>query len=147
MFVVREIGEQAEAGSNWGSWLIRLVGCVILGCIHLWLVQLQYAFWTSWSLKFRNRTFLISWLGFLPGFWRTTLAAFQAPHYMKPQRERSNGVGRGRLVGWPFIPLEKYVLHYTYMVTKGFISQPSWFYAMECKVVIRNLAGINKNFK
>ena len=45
--------------SSWGS--------VILGCIDIWLVPLQYSSWTSWSLKFRNRTFLISWRGFLQG--------------------------------------------------------------------------------
>ena len=58
MFVVCH----AEAGSIF-PW-----GCVILGCIDVWLVQLQN------SLKFRNRSYLISWRGFLQGF--VVLASF-----------------------------------------------------------------------
>ena len=40
-------------------------GCLILGCID---VRFQYSFLTSWSLKFRKRTFLIFWRGFMQGF-------------------------------------------------------------------------------
>ena len=69
----------------WGGSHIRLVGRMILGCIDVWLVQLQCS-----SL---NRTFLISWQGFLQGFLALHWLHFQAIHHMKSQRERSDGVG------------------------------------------------------
>ena len=43
----------------------------------------------------QNRTFLISWRGFLQGF----VVPWLALHHMKPQWERSDGIGPGRLGG------------------------------------------------
>ena len=100
-FVVRRLVEQAEAGpivpgtvGSFRSWW-----CVILGDKDVWLVQLQCSSLTSWCLKFRNRTFLTSWRGFLQGFVLLPWFNFQALHHMKPQRERSDGVDSGRLGG------------------------------------------------
>ena len=66
--MVQEIGWgrlhlTSEDDGSFGSW-----GYVILGYIDVWLLQLQCSSLTSWSSKFRNRTFLISWRNFLQGF-------------------------------------------------------------------------------
>ena len=76
------------AAGSFGSW-----GCVIFGCIDVWITSYN---WKCWSLKFRNRTFLISWRDLLHGFLGLPCFTPSSPS-MKPNRERSNGVGPGRL--------------------------------------------------
>ena len=100
MFVVRLEWSKRQRPApsshcSFSSW-----GCVILGCIHVWLGQLQYSSWTSWSLKFRNRTFLISWRCFLQGFVVRPWLRFQYLHHMKPQRERHDCAGLDRIGGF-----------------------------------------------
>ena len=100
MFVVRLMVEQAEAGSIFPLAMLahsargdpRVHKCVARTIVRLILDYMKFA-------KFRNRGFLISWRGFLR-FCSTTLASFQStPYHMKPQRERSDGAGLGRLGG------------------------------------------------
>ena len=57
MFVVRLLLEQAAVGSSFPLGMLAYSahrGCVILGCIDVWLVQLECSPLTSFSLKFMN---------------------------------------------------------------------------------------------
>ena len=65
----------------WGRLYVGSFG-VIIGCIDLWLVQLQCSSLTSSSLMFRNRNFLATRL--LARFVARPWLHVQALHHMKP---------------------------------------------------------------
>ena len=107
-YVVRKILTTHQAApSSQGCWLIRLrVGmrdprmqrCGLPRTLAILI--LDFTNLTSRSLKFRTRTFLISWRGFLQGFVVLPLLHFQVFHHMNPQQEISDGVAPGRLGGF-----------------------------------------------
>ena len=62
----------------------------------MWLVQLQCSIM---KFEVRNRTFLISWRGFVQGFVLLPWLHCEALHQTKPPRARSYGVGPDSLGG------------------------------------------------
>ena len=82
-------GDRLHLGCSWG--------CVILGCINVWLASYNCNAhpWLHEVCSFWNRIFLISWRRLLQGFVVLLWLHFHALHHMKPQRERSDGVRLG----------------------------------------------------
>ena len=82
--------EDVRSFGSWGMSDPRMYKCV-------WLVQLQSSSLTSLSWKFRNKSYLVSWRGFLQGFVVLPWLHFHAHYHMKPQWERNDGIGQGIL--------------------------------------------------
>ena len=86
-------------GTDWcrfhrGRWFFQLEGMRdprMHRCLARTIAMLILDFMT---FVFRNRTFLISWRGFLQGF---VVLHFQALHHMKLQEAKSDCVGPGKL--------------------------------------------------